>query len=236
MSTEMITAVVPARSGSKRLPGKNIKHLRGRPLIFHTLDALLDHPEISKIVFTTDSDSYIDLVIAEYGDIVTIEKRPEYYASDTTKVHDEILRLANTKVISTKWFMLCLPTAPLRSHLTVKKFLDNWRSDYSARFSASAYSFPIQFAFDIDNDGSWIPLLDDSPMLTGNTRSQDIPTRYRPNGAIYLQTVEELFKNKTFYINAKPFLISQVESTDVDSEVDFKLAELLIDYRDNLTD
>jgi CMP-N,N'-diacetyllegionaminic acid synthase len=228
----MITAIIPARGGSKRLPGKNIKLLNGRPLIFHSLDAVLNHAPVTKIVFTTDSDEYIDLVVHEYGDSVVIEKRPEYYASDTTKVHDEVVRLSETNVIDTDWFMLCLPTAPLRSHDTVASLLQAWEVDYHARFSASSYGFPIQFAFDIDADGAWEPIADDSPMLTGNTRSQDIPTRYRPNGAIYLQRTDRLRKDKTFYIDAKPFLISEIESTDVDTEIDFKFAEILIAERD----
>jgi len=224
----MITSIIPARGGSKRLPGKNIKLLNGRPLIFHSLDAVLNHAPITKIVFTTDSDEYIDLVINEYGDSVVIEKRPEHYASDTTKVHDEIVRLAQTGMIDTDWFMLCLPTAPLRIHQTVQNLLEAWQVDQIPRFSASKYDFPVQFSFDIDVDGNWVPDSDQSPMLTGNTRSQDIPTRYRPNGAIYLQTKSNLLKNKTFYLDAKPFLISEIESTDVDTELDFKYAELLL--------
>lgn len=224
----MITAIVPARGGSKRLPGKNIKPLAGRPLIFHTLDALLDHSEITKRVFTSDSDEYIKLVSGEYGDQISIEKRPDHFASDTIKVFDELVRLAETNIIDTEWFMLCLPTAPLRSHVTVERLLQEWRKDHCARFSASNYDFPIQFAFDISVDGEWEPIFSDSPMVTGKTRSQDIPTKYRPNGAIYLQRTETLFENNTFYKNAKPFLISDIESTDVDTELDFKLAELLI--------
>lgn len=227
----MITAIVPARSGSKRLPGKNVKLLCGRPLIFHTIDALIGHDQITKVVFSTDSDLYIDLVKKEYGDAVKTEKRPEHYASDTTKVHDEIVRLADINAIDTQWFMLCLPTAPLRNYQTVKNILATWSVDQQPLFSASAYTFPVQFAFNIDNQGSWKPLLLNSPMLTGNTRSQDIPICYRPNGAIYLHRVDQLNKNKTFYINAKPYLISEIESTDVDNELDFQMAEVLMAAR-----
>ena len=138
------------------------------------------------------------------------------------------MRLAETKIIDTEWFMLCLPTAPLRTHATVKRLLQEWRKDYCARFSASSYDFPKQFAFDISVDGEWEPVFSDSPMVTGKTRSQDIPIKYRPNGAIYLQRTETLFKTNSFYKGARPFLISDVESTDVDTELDFKLAELLI--------
>ena len=229
----MITAVVPARSGSKRLPNKNIKDLNGQPLIFHTIDAVLNQPFISKVVVSTDSDQYIALVKSKYEEQIFIEKRPAAFASDTTKVHDEVVRLCETGVISTPWFMLCLPTAPLRTNVTVSNFLRDWAVDRIPRFTASPYDFPIQFGFEIAPDGAWRPILEDSPMITGNTRSQDIPKRYRPNGAIYLNTVESLHKNKTFYIGAKPFVISDIESTDVDTEIDFKFAELLMSENKN---
>jgi CMP-N-acetylneuraminic acid synthetase len=224
----MITAIIPARGGSKRLPGKNVKPLNGRPLIFHTLDAVVGHQSIEKVVFTSDSDEYIRLVTEEYGDKVVIEKRPDSYASDTTKVHDEIVRLKDTNVIATDWFMLCLPTAPLRTFDTVARMLTEWQRDEVARFSASKYDFPIQFGFDIDPKGEWEPSFKDSPMITGNTRSQDIPARYRPNGAIYLQKTETLGRTKTFHLEAKPFLMSELESVDVDNELDFKIAEVVI--------
>jgi len=224
----MITAIIPARGGSKRLPGKNVRLLAGRPLIFHTIDAVLNHPAISRIIFTTDSDAYINLVRTEYDDQVAIIKRPTEYASDKAKVYDEVVRLAQIGEISTEWFLTCLPTAPLRNHVTVEKLLAEWTEEPTPRFSVSKYSFPIQFAFDIDDDGDWRSIFADSPMVTGKTRSQDIPPRYRPNGAMYLQKTVNLESNKTFYIDAKPFLISEVESTDVDTEIDFALAEILL--------
>ncbi|WP_415905136.1 cytidylyltransferase domain-containing protein [Neptuniibacter sp. QD48_55] len=224
----MITAIIPARGGSKRLPGKNIKLLNGRPLIFHSLDAVLGHGEISKVVFTSDDDEYLHLVEKEYGNSVVLEKRPDTYASDTRKVHDEIVRLKESKVIESEWFMLCLPTAPLRSFETVKRMLVDWKQDKEARFSASEYDFPIQFAFEIDSDNNWSPISDESPMITGNTRSQDIPVRYRPNGAMYLQKTETLGRTKTFYLEAKPFLMDSSESVDVDTELDFKIAEIVM--------
>lgn len=224
----MITAVVPARSGSKRLPGKNIKSLNGRPLIFHTLDAVVNHEEISKVVFSTDSEEYKKLVEEEYGEQVCTVRRPNEFASDTTKVHDEMKRLLEVGVLTTEWFMLCLPTSPLRTHKTVSNLLNVWRQDRIARFTASAYEFPIQFGFEIDKNGYWAPIERNSPMITGITRSQDIPTRYRPNGAIYINTTTSLLENRTFYINAKPFIISAMESTDVDTELDFVKAELMM--------
>ena len=228
MSNEIV-AVVPARGGSKRLPGKNVKLLKGRPLIFHTLDAVINHENVVKVVFTTDSEDYVALVEAEYGEKVTIERRPHTYATDTTKVHEEIVRLKEVGILDTAWFMLCLPTAPLRTHSTVARLLESWRKDYAARFTSAKYDFPIQFGFDINEAGGWVPTFEDSPMITGNTRSQDIPPRYRPTGSIYLQKTETLGRTKTFYLEAKPFLTNEFESLDVDTPLDFKIAEVILD-------
>ena len=109
--------------------------------------------------------------------------------------------------------------------------LDEWSLDLKPRFSASEYGFPVQFSFDIDSNGNWIPDMDDSPMITGNTRSQDIPKRYRPNGAMYLQKVSSLYKNMTFYIDAVPFVMSESDSIDIDNAEDFAIAEVLWEMR-----
>lgn len=227
-----IKAVVPARSGSKRLKNKNMRLLNGRPLLFYTIDSLIGHDEIREIIFTTDSRDYIDAVNLEYGNRVRVEQRPETYASDATKVKDEVERLEAAGVLDTEWFMLCLPTSPLRDFKIVKEVLDSWKSDGRARFTACAYDFPTQFAFDIDLKGDWKSNDPQSPMITGNTRSQDIPVRYRPNGALYLQRTETLQINKTFYVDARPVLMSSVDSIDVDSELDFKLVEIILAERE----
>jgi CMP-N,N'-diacetyllegionaminic acid synthase len=224
----MITAIVPARSGSKRLPGKNIKLLNGRPLIFYTIDALLGHPQVNEILFTTDSEKYSDIVSQEYGDKVSIIMRPEEYGKDSAKVHQELVRLAVSNLISNDWFILCLPTAPLRNFETIKRALSRWNKDFTPLFSASEYNFPIQFSFNISGDGNWSPVFKNTPMLTGNTRSQDISVMYRPNGAIYLHKTSSLTLNTTFYIDAKPFLISDREAIDVDTIYDFKLVEIIL--------
>lgn len=226
----MITAVVPARSGSKRLPGKNIKLLNGRPLVFHTLDAFVDHDLITNVLFTTDSMDYIEMVQGEFGDKVTCIERPEEYSGDYVKVYDEIKRLIETETISTDWYLLGLPTSPMRDHSIVKNMLNQWSNDKKPLFSAVEYDFPTQFAFELTNNRDWNPLRKDSPMITGNTRSQDIPKTYRPNGAIYLQKTENI-KNKTFYIGADVYLMELDDSVDVDTELDFMICEQVMHFK-----
>ncbi|MDX1735776.1 MAG: hypothetical protein R3228_15485, partial [Halioglobus sp.] len=82
--------------------------------------------------------------------------------------------------------------------------------------------------FTIDDDGEWRPLFEHSPMLTGNTRSQDQVNTYHPNGAIYLREVADLAAPdlKTLYQGALPYIMDRSLSVDVDTEDDFKLAEM----------
>ncbi len=224
----MITAVIPARSGSKRLPDKNIKKLLGRPLVFYTIDSVLDHNEITKIIFTTDSQHYIDLVKQEYGDCIKYEYRPSEYAGDNVKVYDELKRLIENDVIKTEWYLQCLPTSPLRDHSIVGDLIKNWKNNTRPIFSAVDYDFPIQFAFTLEeNNMHWDPIAKDSPMLTGNTRSQDLRKTFRPNGAMYLQHVDNI-KNQTIYIDSDVYLMSREDSIDIDTELDFLICEHLL--------
>lgn len=225
---EELIAVVPARGGSKRLAGKNVKKLAGKPLIFHTLDALIGHDTISKIIFTTDEEEYIAIVKKQYGSKITCVKRPKAYGSDTTKVFDEMVRLAESGELDSTWFLLCLPTSPFRDFQTIQAVLDDWKINKESTFGATHYSFPVQFAFEIDDAGNWIPTAGaDSPMVTGNTRSQDLATHYRPNGAFYLKRVDALFQHSTFYTDSKPFIMNETDSLDIDNEIDFLVVEQL---------
>jgi CMP-N,N'-diacetyllegionaminic acid synthase len=97
-------------------------------------------------------------------------------------------------------------------------------------FSAVEYDAPVSFAFSIDSENSWSPLLNTSPMITGNTRSQEQVNYYHPNGAIYIKSLQDMRKHETctFYQDSLPFLMKKSESVDIDTEFDFYLAERLL--------
>jgi CMP-N,N'-diacetyllegionaminic acid synthase len=231
-----LTAIVPARGGSTRLKNKNIKDLCGKPLIFYTLDAFLGHAEVENVIFTSDSPDYCDLVWKEYLNEVDIIHRPADYALNTTKVVDEIERLLieNSNLFVGEWFLMGLPTAPLRTKLDVKKLLNHYSDTGRGCFSCNAYDFPVQFAFSLNSDKNietqnWSPMLGDaSPMITGLTRSQDIAMSYRPNGAIYLTSKVNFLKNKLLYENCDAVDIGQMAGLDVDTELDFKIVETVM--------
>lgn len=221
--------IVTARSGSKRLPNKNIKMLGRYPLFVHTLMAFREQAKEHELLFSTDSEDYIKLA-EKYVDFkISYELRPSEYAQDKTKVVFEVERILNKRNLTNEDdnFILALPTAPLRDRKVVERFF-KFNPDFLPAFSCVKYSFPVQFAFR-QNNKSWKALLESSPMITNETRSQDIEDLYRPNGAIYLNNAKNFFESGlNLYKNCIPFEMSLKESTDVDDEIDFLIAESLL--------
>jgi CMP-N,N'-diacetyllegionaminic acid synthase len=233
-SNKLITAIIPARSGSKRLKDKNIRSLFGKPLIFYTIESFLGHNEVGNVIFTSDSIEYCNLVKEAFGNQVTIIRRPKSTATDNTKVVEEIERLLieHPDEFVSEWFMVGLPTAPFRNFDDVKRLIKYWQLKNKGCFSASKYDFPTQFAFEItENDTehvNWRPILNkSSPMITGKTRSQDIPATYRPNGAIYITSKKYFLDRKVLYDNCDAVPISERSGYDIDTEMDFTIAEII---------
>ena len=127
-------------------------------------------------------------------------------------------------------FGLALPTVPLRTSKHISEAFSQFTNEQKAVFSACEYGFPISFAFHTGDGKSWDPLFFDSPMLTGNTRSQNQKTSYHPNGAIYIRAVSDLIEGggiHTLYTNASPYVMSRESSVDIDNAIDFVIAEQL---------
>jgi CMP-N,N'-diacetyllegionaminic acid synthase len=226
-------AFVPARSGSKRLPGKNIKMLAGKPLVVHTLEAFVKAEKVDKVIFSTDSEEYWQLV-REYisSDKLVLEHRSSEHAGDNVKIFDYLKNNHNIifKKHSKDVFLMGLPTVPLRNESHVNKAIQMFEETMKPVFSAAEYGFPISFAFYTNSEEDWKPFFDSSPMNTGNTRSQDQKKAFHPNGAIYVRSIKDLSDENlsSLYQNAKPFLMERIDSIDIDNEIDFILAEAIL--------
>ena len=226
-------AFIPARSGSKRIRNKNIKMLAGRPLLVWTLEACIASKRISTVILSTDSEKYIDIA-KNYipNDKLKFDLREPSDASDTMKIFD-YLALKKEKIFSDideEYFILALPTVPLRGTQHFEEAMSLFEKTQKPIFSASEYEFPISFAFTINQKENWVPLFEGSPMVTGNTRSQDNASAYRPNGAIYVRRISDLDNKelKTLYENAMPYLMEQNCSIDIDNETDFQKVEAIL--------
>lgn len=226
-------AFIPARSGSKRIPNKNIKILAGKPLLIWTLEACIASNKISTVILSTDSEKYISIA-KNYiqNDKLKFDFREPSDASDSIKIFDYLV-LKKDKIfrdIEEESFILALPTVPLRRTEHLEEAIVLFEKAKKPIFSATEFEFPISFAFTINQKENWVPLFEDSPMVTGNTRSQDNASAYRPNGAIYVRKILDLEnkKFKTLYENAMPYLMEQNCSIDIDNETDFQKVEAML--------
>lgn len=226
------TAIIPARSGSKRLPHKNIKHLGDKPLIAWTLEACILSNKINEVILSTDSIDYWNIANKCLDSSkLKLDLREPADASDTIKIFD-YLKTRQKKIFEdrTGAFILALPTVPLRRSHNIDEAIDLFETTGKPVFSATNYGFPISFSFTITESGNWQSLLPNSPMITGNTRSQNQEEAYHPNGAIYVRNIKDLSRVNlsSLYQDAVPYLMSREASIDIDNEIDFKIASSLL--------
>lgn len=220
--------IVPARGGSKRVIDKNIRLVGKDPLVVRTLRVSLEAG--LPTIFTTDKQRYIDIVREYFGSKIEYELRPCEMATDNTRVVEEVFRICTSRGIEDgDTIGLMLPTSPFRSSKSLKTAIDKNKETKKGIFSASKYGFPLSFAFTdgINASGNpiWEPIFgDDSPMINGNTRSQNQKTAYHPTGGIYVFKFGDFKPNMNLYNNALPIILDDLECIDIDSEFDFELA------------
>ena len=229
------TAIVPARSGSKRLPNKNITELAGKPLVVWTLEACINSEKIDKVILSTDSMEYWDIVNKHVNSAkLVLDFRSKEDADDNVKIFD-YLKNNRAEVFEDRKgaFILALPTVPLRNTSHIDECIALFESSRNSVFSASEYEFPISFAFTENGSNSWVPLFKDSPMLTGNTRSQNQKTSFHPNGAVYVRLIEDLSDSNlsTLYSEAVPYIMSRLDSIDIDTHSDFAYAKFILEQK-----
>lgn len=226
-----LLAIVPARSGSKRVPNKNIKLINGKPLVVWTLEACLKVNQIEKVFLSTDSLDYWNLVKSHINsEKLCLDLRTAITAGDDVKIFDYLKNnMERFNTTSFSKLILALPTCPLRTSEHIYEAIQLSEKTKKPVFSACKYSFPVTFSFKI-SDNNWEPLFTSNPMITGNTRSQDQTDTYHPNGAIYIRDIADFYssKLKTLYDNAQPYVMDQSVSIDIDNLIDFQLAETLM--------
>ena len=231
-----IVAFVPARSGSKRLPGKNLKLLGGKPLVIWTLECFARAPSIDRIIFSTDSEDYWETAQAHLPDAPLMwDRRTAEEAGDTVTVFNYV-KAARDKLFTPDdtAVVVGLPTAPLRRVDDVEAAVALYHQHAQPVFSACAFDAPVSFGFRITEDGGWAGIDPSEPLRTGKTRSQDQAPAYHPNGAIYIRPVQDFRRDSltTFFEGARPYIMSRADSVDIDTPYDFALAEAALAFRD----
>jgi len=223
-----LLAIIPARGGSKRLPGKNLLKLAGKPMIAWSIEAAHKSKYIDRIVVSTD-DNEIALVSEKLGAEVPFI-RPSLLATDSTSslsvVKHTLEELAKNNEFY-DYIILLQPTSPLRSekHIdqAVQLLIDKCAN---AIISVSEVDYPIEWVGSLPNDFSMGEFYSNN--LKGKS-GQKYNARYRLNGAIYLCLVEKILSENTFLFSDKAYayVMSKENSIDIDDEFDYKIAIML---------
>lgn len=220
-----ILALIPARGGSKRLPGKNSRVLGGKPLIVWSIDVANAIAEICDILVSTD-DPAIAAVCTAAGALVPW-LRPAELATDTTSSVDVALHALDwyeAEIGAVDGILLLQPTSPFRTKETVHRGIELFsQHGQEAVMSVSATDAHPMWTLKIEG-GFLVPFMAGHGL---GTRSQDLPSAYVANGCFYLITPTELRARRSF-LGAKtiPLLIeSPQEALDIDSNWDWTIAK-----------
>jgi CMP-N,N'-diacetyllegionaminic acid synthase len=223
-----ILAVVLARGGSKRLPGKNMRTLGSKPLLLWSIDAAKGISEIVEILVSTD-DSAIAEAARNAGAMVPW-LRPAELATDTASSTDACIHALDwyeTQVGNVDGVLLLQPTSPFRSRKSVLHGIELFRGNERRRVVgvSPAHSHPL-WCFKI-KDSKLSPYIDGADL---HLRSQDLPAAYVINGAYYLVAPKDLRETRSFFNDdMEPLLMLEPEEgIDIDTEWDWKLAQMLL--------
>lgn len=224
-----ILAIIPARGGSKRLPGKNIRLLGDRPLIVWSIQSAFEiAEEICDVLVTTD-DKDIARVATDAGALVPW-LRPSELASDTASSVDVCLHALEwyeENVQEVDGLLLLQPTSPFRTMPTMLKGMETFKNNPGCSVVGVSYakSHP-SWCFKLLN-GLMIPFINGDALAV---RSQDLEPVYVPNGSYYLIESKVLRVEKSFYGRKTiPLIIDDViQSIDIDTELDWIFAESVL--------
>ena len=217
-------AIIPARGGSKRLPRKNVLDLCGKPLIAWSIKAGLNSKYIDKVVVSSDDDEILEISKKFGADIL---KRPYELANDTATTFDAIKHTIDN-FEKYDYIVLLQPTSPLRNEKHIDEaieLLEKKKADAIVSVCEMEHS-PL-WSNTLPKDGSMSNFLKDEIL---NKRSQDLEKFYRLNGAIYICKTEKLIENKSFFLkdNIFAYIMNRENSVDIDEEIDFKIAEVIL--------
>ncbi|KGP63661.1 CMP-N-acetylneuraminic acid synthetase [Legionella norrlandica] len=228
-----VLAIIPARAGSKRLPGKNIKLLSGKPLIAHTIKAALQANCCDQIVVSTDSQEIADIAI-QYGASVPW-LRPECLADDSANVVDAVIDLLDKYKKINVYFdsvLLLQPTSPFRKPETISRAVLMHKEIGHSVVSINKVNFKPSWYRTLDDQGNLcLPNIFKTSEI-----SEDSEPIFKLNGAIYIATAKQIMSNKSFYSDPTKALLmdSPSESIDVDTLMDWALVEKLIELKEEI--
>ena len=217
-------AIITARGGSKRIPGKNIKEFCGKPILAYSIEAALHSGMFDRVMVSTD-DEKIAAVARQYGAEVPFYRSAET-SNDFATTNDVLHEVLEEYEKRGEHFELgcCIyPTAPFvtadKLKSAVSMLLD---SDADTLIPVVGFSYPPQRAMIIEGER----LVFEYPEYL-DSRSQDLQPHYHDVGQFYVFRTEAFARNRKLMVgNILPLVVSEMEVQDIDNETDWQIAEI----------
>lgn len=225
-----IVAIIPARGGSKGVPGKNIKLLNGKPLLEYTSEIALKSKYLTEIILSTEDD-----VITEVGKGLGLKipfKRPAELALDTTPTIDVIIHALEWYKKQNIFFdAVCLlqVTSPFRTvdflDKAVEKFIEK-DADSLVSVQQVPHEYNPHWTFEENDQGNLKIATGEIEIIK---RRQELPIAYHRDGSIYIVKTNVVLEQHSLYGNSTAFIESEPNHyVNIDTLEDWKKAEEMI--------
>lgn len=223
-----ILTVIPARGGSKGLPGKNIKHLINKPLIAWSIEQGMGSKYVNEVIVSTDSEEIADIA-RQYGARVPF-LRPSHLAQDTSSTKDVLIHLIEELEKKGEFYdylLLLEPTSPLRETSDIDASIEILVNTQGARSIVGVNRVERQhpvFCITLTENGFL-----ESKNQFATFRRQDIDELYFYEGSIYLSEIQAYKESGSFYHEQTlGYRVPKWKSFEIDDEVDFIIVEALL--------
>ncbi len=225
-------AIIPARSGSKGLPDKNIKIINGKPLIAWSIEAGLKSKYIDRLIVSTDSEKYAEIA-KDFGAEVPFI-RPDKISTDESSRKDVIkhsLDFFKNKNELYDYIVLLEPTSPLTTETDIDTGIEKLLLDKSAEsivgVSLSEVSHP-DFLVNLKN--GFLNFINEN-QKSSVIRRQDLEDLYFYDGTLYISEVDKYLEKEFYHEKTLGYVTPKWKSLEIDDMYDFIMVEAIMQYK-----
>lgn len=222
---QRILGVIPARGGSKGLPGKNIADVAGKPMIAWSIAAARASQYLDRAVVSSDDPAVIEVARAHGGDVPFV--RPGEIAQDTTAIEPVLFHALDSIDGTFDYIVLLQPTSPLRRDVDIDRCIEACiDAGAPAALSIVAQETPPEWMFRVRSDRRLMPIFPEGFGVA--RRRQDLPEAWAINGAVYVMNIDWYRKTRNFLCEETvAYVMPREHSVCVDTPEDMFLARAL---------
>jgi len=232
-----IVTVIPARSGSKGVPDKNIRELSGKPLIAYSISAAIKSKLIDRVIVSTDSEKYAS-ISKDYGAEVPFI-RPNEYSGDDSTDYDFVKHLlgwlAKNEGNTPDYIIHLRPTTPLRDPKVIDNAIRKFMNSKEATSLRSAHEMPETAYKQFELEGKYFKTIctDSFDLDDANNSRQSFPKTYTPNGYVDILRTSHILVNRLLHGNRVMGYVTDF-TIEVDTVDDFEFIEWQINKNDEI--